>query len=91
MNITKKYKELYEKNDKKLKTLKQVMNADRIMDEGDRIRTIGTLMSYLDDSPMICSVVCIKGVIAEVKFHLDREYTLSVTQKGLDELEKSNG
>jgi len=50
MNITKKYKELYEKNDKKLKTLKQVMNADRIMDEGDRIRTIGTLMSYLDDS-----------------------------------------
>tara|TARA_R100000654_G_scaffold48865_1_gene75038 strand:- start:558 stop:917 length:360 start_codon:yes stop_codon:yes gene_type:complete len=71
--------------------LEKVMNADCIMDEGDRIRSIGTLMSFLDDIPMVAEVVCIKGVIAEVKFHLDRQYTYHVTQKGLDELEKSNG
>ena len=55
--------------------------AHRIMDEGVRIQRIKDLMAYLEDFPMVAEVVCIKGVIAEVKFHLDRE---QVTQKYME-------
>tara|TARA_X000001388_G_C2232419_1_gene123731 strand:+ start:3955 stop:4116 length:162 start_codon:yes stop_codon:yes gene_type:complete len=52
------------------------------------METIKTLLGYLDGSPMVCEVMSITDGVAVIKFNLDQEYGYSITQKGIDALEK---
>ena len=58
------------------------------MTNRNNVETIKTLLSYMDDSPMVCEVMSITDGVAVIKFNLDQEYTYYPTQKGIDALEK---
>ena len=58
------------------------------MTNRNNMETIKTLLGYLDGAPMVCEVMSITDGVAVIKFNLDQEYGYSITQKGIDALEK---